>query len=135
MSEQSPLSGRAISLVRYLDVSVVLALAPVFALGNLPFFGYVIGAVAWIATRYGVELVQRRARASGHPANQTAWLFAGMMGRVSAIIVAILVARFAGNTDDGIAAAAIVLVAFTVQLLVTLATRGGSFGAQTGRPS
>jgi hypothetical protein len=135
MSEQSPLSGRAISLVRYLDVSVVLAVAPVFALGNLPFLGYAIGAVAWVATRYGVELVQRRARTTGNPAKQTALLFASMMGRVFALVTAILIARFAGNTDDGIAAAAIVLVAFTVQLLVTLATRGGGYGAQTGRSS
>jgi hypothetical protein len=130
MSEQSPLSGRAISLVRYLDVSVVLAVLPVFALGDLPFLGYAIGAVAWLGTRYGVDLVLRRARTIGNPAKQTALLFSSMMGRVFAIVAAILIARFAGNTDDGIAAAAIVLVAFTVQLLVALATRGGAYGAR-----
>jgi hypothetical protein len=48
-----------------------------------------------------------------------------MMGRVFAIVAAVLVARFAGNTDDGIMAASVVLAAFTVQLLVTLALRGG----------
>ena len=135
MSEQSPLSGRAVSLVRYLDVSVVLAVAPVFALGNLPVLGYVIGAVAWLSTRYGFELAQRRARVAGNLPRQTAILLASMMGRVFAIVAAVLIARFVGNTDDGIAAACVVLTAFTVHLLVTVATRGGGYGAQPGGSS
>lgn len=135
MSEQSPLSGWAVSLVRYLDVSLVIAVAPVFALGNLPAVGYAVGAVAWLATRYAVEVAVRRARVTGNPARQTAILLASMMGRVFAIVAAVLVARFVGNTDDGVAAAAVVLVAFTVQLLVTLATRGGGYGAQPGGSS
>jgi hypothetical protein len=57
-----------------------------------------------------------------------------MMGRVFAIVAAVLIARFVGSTDDGIAAAAVVLVAFTVHLLVTIAMRGG-YGAQPGGSS
>jgi hypothetical protein len=49
-----------------------------------------------------------------------------MMARVFVIVAAILIARFAGGIDDGIAAAAVVLAAFTVQLLVTISLRSYS---------
>jgi hypothetical protein len=134
MSEQNPLSGSALSLVRYLDVSIVVAVAPLFVLAGLPILGYAIGAGAWLATRYAVDIAQRRARVSNNPARQAALLLASMMGRVFAIVAAVLIARFAGSTDDGIAAAAVVLAAFTVHLLVTIAMRGG-YGAQPGGSS
>jgi uncharacterized membrane protein len=114
-----------VPLVRYLDISLVLAATPVVLLGNLPVAGFVIAAVVWIATRLGVDAVNRRARRIGNAGQQTALILAAMMGRVFAIVAAVLVARFAGNTDDGIMAASVVLAAFTVQLLVTLALRGG----------
>jgi hypothetical protein len=110
-------------LVRYLDVTLVLAAAPVFVLGELPVMGYLVAAVAWIATRYGVAVAQRRAMAAGNPGRQAATLLASMMVRVLAIVAAILIARFAGSNDDGIAAAAVALAAFTVQLLVTISLR------------
>jgi len=110
-------------LVRYLDVTVVLAAAPVFVLGDLPLTGYLIAAVAWVGTRYVAALAQRRAMASANPGRQAAILLATMMARVFVIVAAILIARFAGNTDDGIAAAALMLVAFTVQLLVSISLR------------
>jgi hypothetical protein len=61
--------------------------------------------------------------ASANPGRQAATLLASGMVRVFAIVAAILIARFAGDTDDGIAAAAVVLAAFTVQLLVTISLR------------
>jgi hypothetical protein len=110
-------------LVRYLDVTLVVAAAPVFVLGELPLLGYLIAAVTWVATRYGVAVAQRRALAAGNPGRQAATLLATMMARVLAIVAAILIARFAGGTDDGIAAAAVALAAFTLQLLVTISLR------------
>lgn len=128
MSEVNPITGVPVTLVRYLDVSVVVAAAPVVVLAKLPVLGYLIAAIAWLLTRYGVESAHRRARRSGNVGRQTALMLAAMMGRVFAIVAAVLIARFAGGTDDGIAAAAVVLAAFTVQLLVTFALRGG-YGA------
>jgi hypothetical protein len=54
---------------------------------------------------------------------------------VFAIVAAVLIARFVGSTDDGIAAASVTLVAFTVHLLVTIALRGDGYGAQPGGSS
>ena len=118
--------------MRYLDISVVIAAAPFVVLATLPVAGYAIGAVAWIATRVVLEFAQRRASASSDPGRQTALLLGSMMGRVFAIVAAVLIARYAGNTDDGIAAAAVVLVAFTVQLLVTITHRGNGYRPHAG---
>ena len=116
------------SLIRYLDISIVLAALPFVVLADLPVAGYAIGAAAWLLTRYGVEVIHSRARMSGDPGKQAALMVVAMFARVSAIVAAVLIARFAFGIDDGIAAAVTVLVAFTVQLLVTLALRGGHGG-------
>jgi hypothetical protein len=47
-----------------------------------------------------------------------------MMARVWVVVLAVLLARYAGSRDDGIMAAALVLAAFTVYFLLSLATRG-----------
>ena len=49
------------TFVRYLDVCLVLASAPIVLLAKLPTLGYVIGAAGWIVTRFAVEIVKRRA--------------------------------------------------------------------------
>lgn len=132
MTEHDHATSRATLPLRYLDVTLVLAAAPVFALGKLPLGGYLIAAVAWLATRYVVELAQRRALAAGNPGRQAAMLLASMIARVFAIVAAILVARYAIGTDDGVAAAAVSLVAFTVHLLVTITQRAGGYRPHAG---
>jgi hypothetical protein len=47
-----------------------------------------------------------------------------MMGRVWVIVLAVLLARYAGSKDDGVMAAALVLAAFTVYFMMTLLGRG-----------
>jgi hypothetical protein len=42
------------------------------------------------------------------------------------IVLAVILARYAGSKDDGIMAAALVLAAFTVYFMLTLVTRGGT---------
>ena len=116
------------SLIRYLDISILLAALPFVVLAGLPIGGYAIGAGAWLLTRYGVEVIHARARESGDMGKQTALMFVAMLARVAVIVAAILIARFALGSDDGVAAAVTVLVAFTVQLLVTLVLRGDHRG-------
>jgi hypothetical protein len=123
-SEPLQINSLATSLVRYLDVSLVVAMAPVVVLGNLPVAGYAIGAVAWLLTRYAVEVAHARARRSGNAGREAALVLSSMMARVFAIVAAVLVARFVAGRDDGITAAVVVLAAFTVRLHVTLALRG-----------
>ena len=106
--------------VRYLDVLVVVLAAPFVVLMGGPLLGYVVGAVAWIATRVLGVLVERYAR--GRPAKQQVGLnFGALMGRAWILGITILVVGLAGEREDGLMAALLALVAFTVYLATTLA--------------
>lgn len=118
-------------LIRYLDVCLVLATAPVVLIGGMPTLGYLLGACAWILTRAGAAYLQARARRSGDAKLRAGLLIAGLMGRVWLVALAVILARVAGSKDDGIMAAALVLAAFTVYFVMSFVTRNP---LQTGPP-
>jgi hypothetical protein len=122
-------------VLRYLDVCLVLATAPFVAVGGLPMFGYVVGACAWLTTRLATEALQARALRSKDPRVRAGLAVGVMMGRVWVIVLAVILARYAGSKDDGIMAAALVLAAFTVYFMLTLVTRGGTGLNRTPSPS
>ena len=74
--------ARPVTLLRYLDVGIVLAAAPAVALAGAPFVGYAIGAAAWILARIAVEMAHARARAQRRPKLRAGMHVAGMMGRI-----------------------------------------------------
>ncbi|HEX3692496.1 MAG TPA: hypothetical protein VHU13_04045 [Solirubrobacteraceae bacterium] len=112
------------SVVRYLDALLVLATAPFVLLAGLPAFGYLVAACAWLLTRVGAELLHARALRSSDPRVRAGLAVGVMMGRVWLIVLAILLARYAGGKEDGVMAAALVLAAFTVYFMMTLVGRG-----------
>jgi hypothetical protein len=115
MSSSDPLI-----LVRYADVLLVLLAAPFVILMGGPVLGYVVGAVAWIATRILGVAVERYAR--GRDAKQQVGLnFGALMGRAWILGITILVVGLQGDREDGLMAALLALVAFTVYLATTLA--------------
>ena len=105
--------------LRYLDVCLVLATAPIVLIGGMPALGYVIGASAWLLTRAGTAFLQGRARHTSDPKVRAGLLVAGLLGRVWLVAAAIILARYAGGKDDGIMAAVLVLAAFTVYLTMS----------------
>jgi hypothetical protein len=122
-------------VLRYLDVFLVLATAPFVVVGGLPVLGYLVGAVAWLATRLATEALHARALASKDPRVRAGLAVGVMMGRVWVIVLAVILARYAGGKDDGIMAAALVLAAFTVYFMLTLFTRGGTGLNRSPSPS
>jgi len=124
--------------LRYLDVCLVLATAPFVLIGGLPIFGYLVGTCAWVLTRLGTVYVQERARRVGDPKLRAGLQVGGMMGRVWIVVLAVILARFAGGKADGIMAAALALAAFTVYFVMSFITREGPLqgGSSTpGRPT
>lgn len=111
--------------LRYLDVCLVLATAPFVVAAGLPVFGYLVGACAWLTTRLATEALHARALRSSDPRVRAGLAVGVMMGRVWVIVLAVILARYAGSKDDGIMAAALVLAAFTVYFMLTLVLRGG----------
>jgi hypothetical protein len=123
-------------LLRYLDVCLVAATAPFVAIGGLPAFGYAVGACAWILTRAGVAFAYDRARHSDDARLRAGLAVGSMMARVWLIVVAVIVARYAGSKQDGVMAAALVLAAFTVYLAMSFVLRPTASGGRArGRPS
>jgi hypothetical protein len=124
----------AVSFIRYLDVILVVASTPFVLLASLPAAGFGIGAGAWILARFGVSFVERRAWSARDFRVRAALHLAAILGRVWLIGLAVLLARFTVGTPDGIAAAVVVLAAFTVELAMKIMLRR-SITATLRRPS
>ncbi|MFI5003753.1 MAG: hypothetical protein ACHQE6_01945 [Solirubrobacterales bacterium] len=120
------------TILRYLDVCLVLATAPFVLVAGLPLMGYLVGAAAWLLTRLGATALHTRALRLSDPKLRAGLLVGTMMGRVWIVALAVLLARYAGGRDDGIMAAVLVLGAFTVYLALSVAFRDGML---EGRPS
>jgi hypothetical protein len=114
----------AVAFIRYLDIVLVLASTPFVLLTSLPKAGFAIGAAAWIVTRLGVAYVERHAWSARDFRVRAALHLVAILGRVWLVGLAVLVARFAIGIPDGIAAAVVVLAAFTVELVVKVVLRG-----------
>lgn len=120
------------TLLRYLDVCLVLLTAPFVVAAGGPLFGYAVGACAWLCTRLGAEALHSRAQRSRDVRIRSGLMVGVMMGRVWLVALAVILARYAGSKDDGVMAAVLVLGAFTVYFGLTLVTRGGHPTARPG---
>jgi hypothetical protein len=110
--------------VKYLDVTVLVALGPFVALAGLPVTGYAFVAAAWLLTRAIAEYLDHRAEAAGGELRTRLSLhFAGMMARVWIVVAAVIAARYVGDRDDGVMGAVLALVLFTVYLGVSSVAR------------
>ena len=123
MSTSASVSLDPIAAVRWIDVVLVVAAAPFVLLTELPLLGYVVGAAGWILSRVIGYLVERRARASQNIRTQTGLTLFSSLGRAWLMGLTILVVGLAGEREDGLTAAVLVLVAFTVYLVTAIALR------------
>jgi hypothetical protein len=120
MSSTTMPTSDPLAVVRYLDVILVILAAPFVLLMGGPVLGYVVGAVAWISTRILGVLIERGARNRSAKA-QVGLNFGALMGRAWILGITILVVGLTGEREDGLMAALLALVAFTVYLATTLA--------------
>jgi hypothetical protein len=109
--------------VRYLDVLIVVLAAPFVILMGAPVLGYVAGGAAWIGGRAIGVAVERWARATKDPRTQVGIGFAMLMGRAWLLGLTILLVGLKGEREDGLMAALLALVAFTVYFTTTLLLR------------
>jgi hypothetical protein len=109
-----------LALLRYLDVVLVVAALPLVALAGLPLLGYAVGAAAWIAQRAAGAVLDRQAKATSDPRRQVGLTLASSLGRAWVVGGAILAVGLAGDREDGLTAAVVVAVAFTVYFAVSL---------------
>jgi hypothetical protein len=100
--------------LRYIDVVLVVAALPLVVLADLPLLGYLVGAGAWIAARAVGVVLERQARTTTDPKRLVGINLAGSLGRAWLVGGAILAVGLAGEREDGLIAAVLVAVAFTV---------------------
>ena len=110
-------------VVRYLDVLIVLLAAPFVVLMGAPVLGYVAGGAAWILGRVVGVWVERWARTNKDARAQVGIGFAVLMGRVWLLGLTILLVGIKGEREDGLMAALLALVAFTVYFATSLLLR------------
>jgi hypothetical protein len=111
-----------VNALRFVDVGLVVATAPFIALADLPLIGYALGSVAWVLTRILSVWLDRRAD-GGDVRQRVGYHVAGMMARVWIVVCAVVAARFAGDREDGVMAAVLVLAAFTVYFAMSMLVR------------
>jgi hypothetical protein len=102
--------------VRWIDVILVIALAPIGLLLGVPVLGYVAATVGWAATRIGGEVLERRARESDNPKTAAGLMLFTGLGRAWAMGLIIVVVGVAGAREDGLTAAVTAFLAFSVYL-------------------
>jgi len=102
---------------KYVDLLVLAAALVVFLLGGLPMIGYAAGAAAWLAQRGIQALAIRRADAelaAGERQRAMGIVAATTLGRVWLMATVVLLAGLLAERQDGLAAALLVVVLFTV---------------------
>ncbi|HTX46387.1 MAG TPA: hypothetical protein VMD48_08925 [Solirubrobacteraceae bacterium] len=112
--------SRSTTVLRFLDVVVVLVGAiPALALGA-PVFGYVMGACGWIVAR-AIQLNERRLTAGiADPTRAVGVRLFAAFGRTFLLAGAIIVAAVAGERKDGLTAALVIFVAYSVAFVIRL---------------
>ena len=109
--------------VRYLDVALVVLAAPFVILMGLPVLGYTVGAVAWIANRAIGVAVERVAARQGDVRRAVGLNLGALIARSWLVGLSILAVGLAGDREDGLTAAVLMLAAFTLYFVTSLLLR------------
>jgi hypothetical protein len=123
MTPGASASTDPLAYVRWLDVALLVFIAPVLLLLELPTLGVLIGTFAWVINRALGAYLESRARRAKDMRGQTGLLLGSMMGRAWLAGLTILAAGLAGEREDGLTAAILVLSAFTVYFVMQLILR------------
>lgn len=117
-------ASRAATIVRYLDLPVLALALVVFLAAGLPMLGYWVLAGVWLAgaviEAYGFRR-SRRELGEGNRRQAMGWVSATTLGRVYMVTTAVLLVGLLGDREDGLAAAVLAAVLFTVHFLARFA--------------
>ena len=117
---------RDVTLLRYLDVVVVVLAAPILLLVGVPAAGYLIGGGAWIVLRATGVAVDRYGARIGDQTQALTLRLAFLLGRLFLLALTVILVRKNEGRDDGLTALLVIVFAFTVALLTSIPTRPGS---------
>lgn len=127
--------GSSLSLLRQLDLVVLVLALPVFLLAGLPLLGYAAVALAWLAQRAIHAIAARRAVASGDRRTAIGVLAGTMVARLWLLGLCVLGAGLV-EREAGLAAAVLAVALFTVSFSTLLIVKPleGARRSRTGQP-
>jgi hypothetical protein len=115
--------GGGVTLLRYLDVVLVVVAAPILLLMGVSAVGYGVGAGAWIALRAVGVGVDRVVNATADPRREISLRLAYMISRLFLLALAVILVRKGSGKDAALTALLVIVFAFTVQLTVSFIDR------------
>jgi hypothetical protein len=118
-----------VDAARWIDVVLVVLAAPFVLLMGAPVLGYVDGATGWVVTRVAGHYVERRAQRAENPRTAVGLTLFSGLGRAWAMGLIIVVVGVAGEREDGLTAAVLAFVAFSVYLAARI-----TLGPQRRKP-
>ncbi len=108
--------------LRYVDLVLLWLTVPIALALGAPEFGVILAAVVWTVQRIAALKMDERAR--GRDARQAIGLnMVTMIVRMWLVATTVVVAGVAGAREDGVAAAVVLLITFTVSFAATLLNR------------
>ena len=125
-------TGDPLLFVRYLDIVVVLMAAPFVVALEAPLVGYAVGAAAWILNRAIGVWVEHLAERQGDVRRAVGLNLTALFARAWLVGLTILAVGLAGEREDGLTAAVLMLVAFTLYFVTSLLLR--SLEGKASRP-
>jgi hypothetical protein len=117
------MSEQPLTVLGYMDVVLVVLAAPIMLLIGVPADGYCIAGGTWIALRALGVAVERFAAATPDANRQIGVRMGYMLGRLFTLAIVVILVRKSDGQDAGLAALAVVVFAFTAQLVLSAFTR------------
>jgi hypothetical protein len=124
MSLSAQMTSEApVAVLRYFDAVVLIVAAPVMLLIGVPALGYGVAAGVWIVVRAAGVGAERLAAASTDPSRAISVRLGYLLGRLFVLAITVILVRKQAGQDDGLAALAVIVFAFTVQLALSFTNR------------
>ena len=109
--------------LRYIDLVLLWLTVPVALVLGAPQFGVLLAAVVWTVQRLTALEMDRRAQARESAREAIGLNMVTMIVRMWLIGATVVIAGVAGEREDGVAAAVVLLATFTVAFAATLLNR------------
>jgi hypothetical protein len=117
------MSEQPLTVLGYMDVVLIVLAAPIMLLMGVPLSGYGIAAGVWVALRALGVGVDRYANATPDANRQIGVRMGYMLGRLFTLAIVVILVRKSDGQDAGLTALAVIVFAFTAQLVSSAFSR------------
>ncbi len=102
------------TLLRFPDILALTIALPVFIAADFAVVGWVVAAVAWLASSALIIFMQLRAARATEARHQVGLVVGGSLARAWIAAAGILIAYLIGGDDAGLACALLLILLFTI---------------------